>query len=281
MSELERLVGGQLETESIAGAFKVKSKQWIATLAIVGIGIVAAIFIMRPQAPTGDDDHGHSKAEARHAEELSQTEKRVAMDDAAATNSGIEIATAGPATIVSMLALQGEIQFDQDRVAHVIPRLAGVVVKSAKNLGDTVKKGDLLAVIESQSLADLKSEHLAAQTRLQLARATFDREKRLWEEKISAEQDYLASRTALAEAEITYRTVGQKLRALGLTPASISRGGRDALTRFEIRAPIDGVVIEKHLALGEAVGEEASIFVIRRPLVRVGKMIVYSKDLAT
>lgn len=258
-----------------------KSKQWIATLAIVGLGIVAAVFIMRPQAPTGDDDHGHAETEAPHAEDSVQTGKHVAMDDAAAADAGIEIATAGPATIVTTLALQGEIQFDQDRVAHVIPRLAGVVVKSVKNLGDTVRKGELLAVIESQSLADLKSEHLAARTRLQLARATFDREKRLWEEKISAEQDYLASRTALAEAEITYRTVGQKLQALGLTPASISRGGRDALTRFEIRAPIDGVVIEKHLALGEAVGEEASIFVVADLSYVWAEMIVYPKDLAT
>lgn len=358
-----------------------KSKQWIATLAILAAGIVAAFFIMRPQAP-GRDEDDHSEAGAAHAEAASergprggrmlaqgpfaveltifetgvppefrvyayengkpvdpasvklamdltrlgakreridfkpqqdylrstreieephsfdvavvaergeqtyrwsyeQVEDRVAMDDATAANSGIEIATAGPATIVSTLALQGEIQFDQDRVAHVIPRLAGVVVKSAKNLGDTVKKGDLLAVIESQALADLKSEYLAAQTRLQLARATFDREKRLWQEKISAEQDYLASRGALAESEITLRTVSQKLLALGLSRASINPATREDLTRFEIRAPIDGVVIEKHLALGEAVGEDPRIFVIADLSFVWAEMIVYPKDLAT
>lgn len=257
-----------------------KRTQWMATLAIVAAGIVAAFFIMRPQAPAGDD-HAHSEGERTHAEEASGTANRVVMDDAAATSAGIEIATAGPATIVSAIALQGEIQFDQDRVAHVIPRLAGVVVKSVRNLGDTVKRGDLLAVIESQALADLKSEYLAAQTRLQLARTTFDREKRLWEEKISAEQDYLASRTALAEAEITYRTVGQKLLALGVHRASISPATREDLTRFEIRAPIDGVVIEKHLALGEAVGEDPTIFVIADLSHVWAEMIVYPKDLAT
>ncbi len=213
--------------------------------------------------------------------EYEQAEGRVTMDDTTAANSGIEIATAGPATIVSTLALQGEIQFDQDRVAHVIPRLSGVVVKSGKNLGDPVKKGDLLAVIESQALADLKSDYLAAQTRLQLAQSTFEREKRLWEDKISAEQDYLASRTTLAEAEITHRTVAQKLLALGVTPASVKQTSRDALTRFEIRAPIDGVVIEKHLAVGEAVGEAASIFIIADLSSVWAEMTVYPKDLAT
>ena len=98
-----------------------------------------------------------------------QAEGRVRMDEAKAKVAGIEIRTAGPATIRSILQLQGEIQFNQDRVAHVVPRLAGVVIQSGKNLGDAVKKGDLLAVLESRTLADLKSEHLAAQTRLELA----------------------------------------------------------------------------------------------------------------
>ena len=110
-----------------------------------------------------------------------QSEGRIRMDDPVMKNAGIELRTAGPARIRSTLQLQGEIQFNQDRLAHVVPRLAGVVVKSGKNLGDLVKKGDLLAVLESRMLADLKSEHLATQTRLELARETFEREKRLWE----------------------------------------------------------------------------------------------------
>ena len=68
-----------------------------------------------------------------------QEEGRVRMTDVGAKSAGIEIAAAGPATIRSLLQLQGEIQFNRDRVAHVVPRLAGVVVRSGKNLGDAVK----------------------------------------------------------------------------------------------------------------------------------------------
>ena len=213
-----------------------------------------------------------------------QSEGRIRMDDPAMKNAGIGLGTAGPARIRSALQLQGEIQFNQDRIANVVPRLAGVVVKSAKNLGDPVKKGDLLAVLESPALADLKSEHLATQTRLDLARETFLREKRLWEEKISAQQDYLASRQALAEAEIVHRNVEQKLLALGLSHAALMRpdsGGGNGLTRFEIRAPIDGVVTEKHLALGEAVKEDASIVTIADLSTVWAEMTIYPKDLGS
>jgi cobalt-zinc-cadmium efflux system membrane fusion protein len=69
-----------------------------------------------------------------------------------------------------------------------------------------VKKGDVLAVIESQMLADLHSQYMAAQKRLLLARTVYEREKQLWEEKISAKQDYLAAELVLNEAQIRCRS---------------------------------------------------------------------------
>ena len=210
-----------------------------------------------------------------------QAEGRIRMDEAKAKVAGIELRAAGPAKIRSILQLQGEIQFNQDRVAHVVPRLSGVVSKVAKNLGDQVAKGELLAVLESQALADLKSEHLAAQSRLDLARGNLEREKRLWEEKISAQQDYLTSRQVALEAEIAHRNVEQKLLALGLSHEAVMRSGADGLTRYEIRSPMDGVVTEKHLAAGEAVKEDASIFTIADLSTVWAEMTIYPKDLGS
>jgi membrane fusion protein, heavy metal efflux system len=210
-----------------------------------------------------------------------QSEGRVRMGEAIMKDAGIELRTAGPAKIRTTLQLQGEIQINQDRLAHVVPRLAGVVIASVKNLGDEVKKGELLAVLESQTLADLKSEHLATKTRLELAQSTFDRERRLWEEKISAQQDYLASRHALVEVQIAHRNAEQKLLALGLTHAAVMRGDPDNFTRYEIRAPIKGVVTEKHLAIGEAVKDDASIFTIADLSTVWTEMTIYPKDLSS
>lgn len=211
--------------------------------------------------------------------EYEQIEGRVRMDDTTAKSAGIQIDTASPAQIRSLLQLQGEIQFNQDRLIRVVPRLGGVVVNAAKNLGDRVKQGDVLAVVESQELSNLRSEYLAAQQRLLLARTTFDREKRLWEEKISAEQDYLASRHALNEAEIAQRNAEHKLLALGLSRAALQRQGENLLTRLEVRAPIDGVVIEKKVATGEAVGAETNIYVIADLSTVWAEVTIYPKDL--
>lgn len=205
-----------------------------------------------------------------------QVEARVGMTDEQVRQHGVEVLTAGPARIESALRLIGEIRFNEDRLVHVVPRLSGVVEASPVSVGDQVRKGQVLAVISSQALADQRSELLAAQKRLTLARTTYEREKQLWEEKISAEQDYLQARNAVQEAEIAIDSTRQKLAALG---TGLTTGG--SLTQYEIRAPIDGVVIEKHISLGEAVKEDADIFFIADLSTVWAEATIYAKDLNT
>lgn len=198
----------------------------------------------------------------RHDWSYDQIEGRIGMDEAAAKSAGIDIRTAAPARIRSTLQLQGEIQFNQDRVVRVVPRLGGIIASAPASLGDRVKRGDVLAVIESQDLGNLRGEYLAAQQRLALARTTFEREKKLWEEKISAEQDYLASRQALTEADITHRNAEQKLLSLGFPREELQRRNPETLNRLIIRSPIDGVVIEKKISAGEVSGADTGMYVI-------------------
>lgn len=205
-----------------------------------------------------------------------QVEARVSMTDQQARQNGIELLTAGPAHIKNVLQLIGEIRLNEDRMVHVVPRLAGVVESSAANAGDRVRKGQVLAVISSQALADQSSELLAAQKRLALASTTFEREKKLWEDKISAEQDYLQARNAMQEAEIAAQNAQQKLASIG---GELRAGGN--LTRYEIRSPIDGIVVEKHISLGEAVKDDANIFIVADLSTVWAEMTIYAKDLNT
>ena len=188
------------------------------------------------------------------------------------------MATVGPARIKTALQLQGEIRLNEDRTVHVVPRLAGLVESVSVNAGDTVRRGQVLAVLSSQSLADQRSELLGAHKRLGLARTTFEREKSLWEGKISAEQDYLQARVALQEAEIAAQSARQKLASLGAVASSSSSGN---LTRYEVRAPIDGVITDKQISVGEVVKEDTNIFVVADLTTVWVEMTVYAKDLNT
>lgn len=193
-------------------------------------------------------DGGHEEGEAE--------EGHLTLSDDQIRSAGIQLIEAKEQSISLSLPFPGEVRFDEDRTAHVVPRVPGVVESVHVNLGQTVKKGQLLAVIASQQISDQRSEQAAAQRRLELARTTYERERQLWQDKISAEQDFLQARQALQEAEIAVSNARQKISVL--SGSSVISGGN----RYELRAPFDGVVVEKHLGLGEVVSETSNAFTL-------------------
>lgn len=191
-------------------------------------------------------DGGHAEGEEGH---LTLSAEQIAA-------AGIQLAEARAQSISLGLSFPGEVRFDEDRTAHVVPRVPGVVESVSVNLGQSVKKGQLLAVIASQQISDQRSEQAAAQRRLALARTTYEREKQLWQDKISAEQDVLQARQALEEAEIAVNNARQKISVL--SGSVVATGGN----RYELRAPFDGMVVEKHLTPGEVVDETTAAFTL-------------------
>ncbi len=116
---------------------------------------------------------------------MTTTRQRVAM--AAIVTAGIVLATAGPATLDVTARFPDEIRFDEDRLAHVVPRVGGVVERVDASLGQRVRAGDVLASISSSTLSEQRSELLTARKRPVLARTNHAREKTLWQERISAQ----------------------------------------------------------------------------------------------
>jgi cobalt-zinc-cadmium efflux system membrane fusion protein len=229
----------------------------VATLAL-GIGIGS-----QWSGNSSIDAHADEAAEhADHAEDGAAAEGEhgeeghIELSAEQITAAGIQLAEARARNISLGLPFPGEVRFDEDRTAHVVPRVPGVVEAVSVNLGQTVKKGQLLAVIASQQISDQRSEQAAAQRRLALARTTYEREKKLWQDKISAEQDFLQARQALQEAEIAVSNARQKISVL--SGSVVATGGN----RYELRAPFDGVVVEKHLTPGEVVDETTAAFTL-------------------
>ncbi|SDI80774.1 membrane fusion protein, cobalt-zinc-cadmium efflux system [Pseudomonas delhiensis] len=203
-------------------------------------------------APVDAKDHGDDERHAGAGGHGEEEDAGLRLSDEQLHAAGVALEPAAPAALSARLTLPGEIAFDADRTAHLVPRVAGVVQQVAAELGQAVKRGELLAVIASPQLSDLRSELAAAQRRFELARVTDERERQLWREKVSAEQDYLQARQARQEAEIALANARQRLGALG------GAGG----DRYELRAPFDGVVVEKHLVQGEVVDASSAAFTL-------------------
>lgn len=237
--------------------------------------------------------HGHS--DDAHAHEHEE-KKLVRILPARVQQLGIEVAVAQAGSLRTSLTLTGSIALNAERLVHVVSRIPGIVQDIRKQLGDSVRAGEVMAVIDSRELADTKAIYLAARERLGLAETTLAREQDLWEKKISPAEDYLKAKQALAEVRIELQVAAQKLRALGFPEAYVQQlAGRAnaSLTRYEVVAPLAGTVIEKHLVVGEMLKDDTEAFVVADlrtiwvdlnlaakdlPLVRKGQRAVIAVD---
>jgi cobalt-zinc-cadmium efflux system membrane fusion protein len=241
------------------------------------LGLVAAFYI-----------GSHSKKLTLDAEAQENTQKQddqskiVKLDDTVLKEFDIQTDIAGPGRIQVHKILPAEIAFNSDKLAHIAPRVPGVVCEVRKNVGENVKAGDVLAVIESRELADIKAGYLGACEKLSLSEASFKREETLWQKKITAEQEYLDAKRTLADASIELRASEQKLHALGFSEQYLKELPNlpDAsFVRYEISSPIDGTIVEKHIVLGEVLKEDSSPFIVADLSAVWCNLNVHQKDL--
>ena len=117
----------------------------------------------RPPEPKGEEhEHGgHGHGDGDHDEHEHGREGHVELSAEARKNASLRIEEAAGAKIQTLLPLYGKIASNEESLAHVQPRFPGVVKEVRKKLGDSVEKGDLLAVVESNDSLrpyDIKSE---------------------------------------------------------------------------------------------------------------------------
>lgn len=219
------------------------------------------------------DEGAHGKASHAEGEagEGGHPEGRVQLSPEALKNADIEVALAAAGEVNVTLSLPGEVSLNLDAVAHVTPRVSGTARDVLKRVGETVKKGELLASLESRDLAEAQREFLASKERLALAQATFARAEQLQQENISAEKDFLQAKQGLAEARIEQRSAAQKLQAIG----GLGGGG----SRYSLVAPFAGTIIERHVTVGEVLSEETRAFTIADLSTIWVNVTVYAKDL--
>lgn len=274
-----------------------KSTKW--TIAVV-IAFLAGAFavsqgasLFRQESGGGEhsearehDDHDNHEAEGegehgeRHDER--EGESRVHLDSDQMAALDITVSTADPADLRAYIEVPGEIQTNADREIHIVPRVAGVVREVRKTLGDQVKEGEVLAVLESRELADMKSNFLAARERIELAESNLERESKLKAKGLATEQEFLEAKQREAEAHIELDSSEQQLYSLGLSSeqvAALPRHAKEGLTNYEIVSPFDGTIIEKHLALGEAVNNDTQLFIIADLRTVWCDLSLYQKDL--
>lgn len=174
-------------------------KQWFWVILVVAVGLVlsALLFFTGKNKTSSDaataDSHGegeagHAEGEAGHAEE--SEEGSLNLSPKQMTEYGVKLAQVGVGEVGQQFAYPAKLVTNTDQQAHVSATFAGRVESVNAVLGQQVKKGQVLATLFIPDLVDQQANLSIAQEALTLAQQDYQREKQLWEQGVSARQDY-------------------------------------------------------------------------------------------
>lgn len=210
-----------------------------------------------------DDHEGTEKGEKAGADEVHLSKEQIvaARIEVSPVRTSVAGAVEAPATI----------EADPARSQTVAAAIGGRIAALQRNLGELVRRGDTLAVIESAEAAEMKAEYEAARRQLDVTRVALEREERLYKEKVSAEQDVLAARAAAGDAQTRLRLAQQRLAAIGA-----ASGG--PLNRVLLRAPITGHVVARSATVGSVITADTELYRIADLSQVAVKMALNTED---
>ena len=232
------------KTKLIAGAA-------IAALILGGGGVLLGRTVFAPTtatAPTGEAEHGE--------EEEHGPEGFIAMDAARLKAAGIVTEQVSAGGLAAEIIAQGVVATTSEGEAVLTARADGAIVRITQHLGDSVRAGETIALLESREAATLVADRSAAAARASAARSAYAREKRLFDERVTARQDLEAAEQALAQAEAELRRAQ--------SAASASKLAGDGRT-LAITSPITGRLTRVDARLGAYVLAGADLFHISDP----------------
>ncbi len=178
-----------------------------------------------------------------------------------AARIGIATATAQTRPIAEAVSGNAEISFVSHDYAHVTSRVSGRVAEVPADEGESVKKGDVLVVVDSAEVGTAKAQYLSILPVVELARKDGARSTSLRRTIAVSEQQDLTIQANLAKAEAEFLNARQKLANLGFTDAEIARieATKDTSNFLKIIAPLSGRLVERHAVIGEAVTPPSSL----------------------
>lgn len=171
---------------------------------------------------------------------------------------GIRTAEVREAALVPVVKAVGTVTFDPAHVAAVGTRLRGLVRTVSRFEGDVVKEGDLLATIDSPELGSAQASVLMYDAQLRAAELNAQREADLAARGLTTQREVEESAATVEEYRSKLMATEQQVSALGGAPVHSKKV--PSIGVHQLRSPLAGTVVERHVSPGQAVEMNLTAF---------------------
>lgn len=206
------------------------------------------------------------------------------------TKLGIDVDVVQEARMMDAISANGELTFDPTRVTHLSARAHGTVAFVFKTIGDAVRPGDILALVDAAQVGQAKTQLLQATVQVELRKNAADRLRGIAKSGAIAQKSLIEAEASLQEAEVSLisarqaltnlgfevaassaeqdpQKIAEDLRFLGI-PTSLAASlpkGTSTANLIPVRASYDGVVVASEVVAGEVVETSKILFTVADP----------------
>ncbi len=191
--------------------------------------------------------------------------------------NGFELGSMQERDLPEVVGTSGILEVPPQYRAEVSAVLGGFVKKVPFLIGDTVKKGQTLLVLESQEFLQLQQQYLEVHNQLEFLKSEYGRNKTLFEENITSQKNYLAAKSKYETALATHKGLAGQLQMLHSSPKSVEQG--TLVPEISIPSPIDGKISKMEVSLGSYVSPATEIIEVVDQGELHLELTVYEKDI--
>lgn len=225
----------------------------------VSVAVILALGCARPEPPASTATRGGAAkhADAHHgdheATSPSKSADAVRIDSAMLRDLRITTADVETRSGAESAPVPGELHVPETAYAEVSSPVAARATRVAVTAGQQVKRGQLLAELQSLELGKTRGEYGEAQARVELARQAVERKRGLAQERIAPLREVQEAEAELRSAEASLAAARASLQAMGAT-------GGDGGATLQLRSPLSGTIIERTLAQGQVAEPSQTLF---------------------
>lgn len=190
---------------------------------------------------------------------------------------GLLLGNAEEQRMSSTIQLQGKIDLPPQNMISVNFPLGGYLRSTKLIPGMQVRKGDIIALMEDQSIVQLQQDYLTAKAKYDLLKQEFERQQTLFNSNAGTSKAYQIAEGEIKMQSVLVKSLSEKLKLVGIDPSALSEANISG--QLPIRSSINGYVSKVNVNIGKYVQPAETMFELIDPDDIHAALTIFEKDL--
>lgn len=199
-------------------------------------------------------------SEKQPTDVMQPDEGQIVLSKQQFVNGGMLLDTLKLRSFPEVVKVSGMIDVPPENKAIINATMGGYIKETSWLIGDQVKKGQLLVVVENPEFVKMQQEYLEVKEQLNYLKAEYERQRVLFEEKISSQKSFLKTESEYKVSVAKHNGLKKQLEMLNISPELAEQGTLKATSN--IYSPINGSITKLNVSKGTYVSPASPIMEI-------------------